>query len=124
MTRQAVILFGHGSRDPAWRAPMDALARRIGELAPGTPVVCAFLELQAPDFPAAVSQLAEKGAGHITVLPMFLGVGKHAREDLPRLVKAAQAAHPGLSFRVLPSVGERADVLELLAAAALQQVSP
>jgi sirohydrochlorin cobaltochelatase len=114
MTR-GVILFGHGSRDPAWRAPMDAVARRIVEKAPGTLVVCAFLELQAPDFAAAVAELANQGAEHVTVLPMFLGVGKHARQDLPALVDAARAAHRGLAFAVLPSVGELAEVIEVLA---------
>jgi len=123
MTGRAVLLFGHGSRDPAWREPMDAVARRIRERSPATDVVCAFLELQSPDFPAAVAELARRGAGQVTVLPMFLGVGKHAREDLPRLVASARAAHPGLRLDILPSVGERADVLDLLADAALQGVS-
>ncbi|TFZ00822.1 cobalamin biosynthesis protein CbiX [Ramlibacter henchirensis] len=120
MTRPAVILFGHGSRDPAWREPMDALALRISELSPDTAVICAFLELQAPDFAAAMTELARGGADRVTVLPMFLGVGKHARKDLPRLVEAARVAHPGVSVHLLPSVGERADVLDLLANAVLQ----
>lgn len=120
MTRRGVVLFGHGSRDPAWRAPMDAVARRIVEKSSETLVVCAFLELQAPDFAAAVAQLASQGAGHVTVLPMFLGVGKHARQDLPALVEAARAAHPELAFDVLPSVGELAEVIEVLAEAPLR----
>lgn len=120
MTR-GVILFGHGSRDPAWRAPMDAVARRIVEKAPGTRVVCAFLELQAPDFAAAVAELADQGAEHVTVLPMFLGAGKHARQDLPALVDAARAAHPGLAFAVLASVGELPEVIEALADASLRR---
>lgn len=120
MTRRGVILFGHGSRDPAWRAPMDAVARRIVGKSPETRVVCAFLELQAPDFAEAVAQLASHGAEHVTVLPMFLGVGKHARQDLPALVEAARAAHPGLGFAVLPSVGELPEVIEVLAEAPLR----
>ena len=120
MTLRGVILFGHGSRDPAWREPMDAVARRIAQKAPDTHVVCAFLELQAPDFPAAVAELARRGAEHVTVLPMFLGVGKHARQDLPALVQAARAAHPGVVFAVLPSVGELPEVIEALAEAALR----
>ena len=119
MTR-GVILFGHGSRDPAWRAPMDAVASKIIEKSPGTRVVCAFLELQAPDFAAAVSELANAGAEHVTVLPMFLGIGRHARQDLPTLVEAARAAHPGLAFAVLPSVGELPEVIEALAEAPLR----
>ena len=120
MTRRGVVLFGHGSRDPAWREPMDAVARRIDEKAPGTRVVCAFLELQAPDFAAAVAELADRGAEHVTVLPMFLGVGKHARQDLPALVAAARAAHPKVSFEVLPSVGELPEVIEVLADAPIR----
>lgn len=120
MTRRGVILFGHGSRDPAWRAPMDAVAHRIVGKSPETLVVCAFLELQSPDFAAAVAELAGAGAGHVTVLPMFLGVGKHARQDLPALVEAARAAHPTLAFDVLPSVGELAEVIEVLAEASLR----
>ena len=120
MTRRAVILFGHGSRDPAWREPMDALASRIRALSPQTSATCAFLELQAPDLPCAIAEAAANWVEHCTVLPMFLGVGKHAREDLPRLVEASRAAHPHLAIQVLPSVGERGDVLDLLARAALQ----
>ena len=124
MTRRGVVLFGHGSRDPAWRAPMDAVARRIVEKSPTTLVACAFLELQSPDFAAAVAELAGQGAEHVTVLPMFLGVGQHARQDLPALVGAARAAHAKLAFDVLPSVGELAEVIEVLAEAPLRAGRP
>jgi sirohydrochlorin cobaltochelatase len=119
MTRRAVVLFGHGSRDPAWREPMDAVARRITARAPGTDVICAFLELQSPDLMTAIAELAGRGAAQVRVLPMFLGVGKHAREDLPVLVSQARFAHPGLDIQILPAVGERPDVIDLLAGAAL-----
>jgi len=32
------------------------------------------------------------GVNHITIVPMFLGVGRHAREDLPELVAATEGA--------------------------------
>ena len=121
MTKRGVILFGHGSRDPAWREPMDAVARRIAEKAPGTRAICAFLELQAPDFAAAVAELAREGAEHVTVLPMFLGVGKHVRQDLPALVESARATHPGVDIAVLPSVGELPEVIEALATSTLRR---
>jgi sirohydrochlorin cobaltochelatase len=116
---KAVLLFGHGSKDPAWRRPMDDVAQRIRQQAPGVPVACAFLELQAPDFQQAVDELVASGARVVQVLPMFLGVGKHAREDLPRLVVDARQRHPELSLAVLPSVGEHPEVLDHLARIAL-----
>jgi sirohydrochlorin cobaltochelatase len=117
----AIVLFGHGSRDPAWRRPMDEVARRIRAQDPALAVECAFLELQAPDFPAAVDALVTRGVSRIRVLPMFLGVGRHAREDLPHLVRAAEARHPGVVLDVTPSIGELDEVLDLLATLATRQ---
>ena len=118
--KRAVVLFGHGSRDPAWRAVMDAVADRICQRQADVPVACAFLELQQPDLAAAVDSLASGGATHVHVLPMFLGVGKHAREDLPRLLDAVRLQHPGLTIVATAPVGERPAVVDLLAELALQ----
>lgn len=116
----AIVLFGHGSRDAGWRAPMDEVARRIRERAPGRPVACAFLELQPPSLGEAVDDLVTAGAREVTVLPMFLGLGRHAREELPTLVDQVRQRHPGVLVRVLPSAGENPEVLDLLATAALR----
>ena len=109
----AVILFGHGSRDPQWRQPMDAVASRLA--AQGIPVRCAFLELQAPDLATAAAELVAEGATVLSVVPMFLGAGRHAREDLPLLTEAVRRAHPGVAVRLRPAVGEDPRVLDLLA---------
>jgi len=119
---RAIVLFGHGSRDPGWRAPMDAVAGRIRQRDSQVAVACAFLELQQPDLPAAVDALVAGGASRIAVLPMFLGVGKHAREDLPVLVDGIRQRHPGLALDVAQAVGENADLLDLLATLALRHL--
>ena len=113
MTRRAVILFGHGSRDPLWREPMDAVAERVA--AKGITVRCAFLELTQPDLQTAVAELVALGAMQIAVVPMFLGTGRHAREDLPRLVDELKGSHPGLQLELRMPVGEDLRVLDLLA---------
>jgi sirohydrochlorin cobaltochelatase len=115
----AVILFGHGSRDPAWRAPIEAVAARIRGVEPGRLVACAYLELDQPDLPTAARLLVSAGASAVRVVPMFLGTGRHAREDLPRLMDALRAAHPGVTFELAPAIGEHAAVLDLLAKIAL-----
>jgi sirohydrochlorin cobaltochelatase len=120
MTR-AVILFGHGSRDPAWRQPMDAVARRIEARQPDVHVVCAFLELQEPSLMAAADRLAAQGVDSVRVLPMFLGVGRHAREDLPELVRQVRARHATLELDVAEPVGEQPELLDLLAELALRE---
>jgi sirohydrochlorin cobaltochelatase len=114
-----IVLFAHGSRDPLWRQPMDAVAGRIRQIEPGARVVCAFLELTTPDLATAVEELVRQGARRITVVPMFLGVGRHAREDLPVLMAGLRARHPDVEYLLQPAVGEDDRLTDLLARMAL-----
>ena len=99
---RGIILFAHGSRDPLWSAPIEAVARRMRETAPaGVAVTCA------------------QGAASLTVWPMFLGMGRHAREDLPRLLAALRHAHPGVPITQAATIAEHPAVLDALARAAL-----
>jgi len=110
---KAIILVGHGSRDPQWREPMDAVAQRIATR--GILVRCAFLELQQPDLMAAAKDIVAAGATHIAVVPMFLGMGRHAREDLPRLVGEFGREMPSVVMELRAPVGEDARVLDQIA---------
>ena len=117
---RGIVLFAHGSRDARWRAPVEAVAARIGALAPDLAVRCAYLEAATPDLAGAVDELAGAGVQAIDVLPIFLGVGKHLREDLPRLVDDMREARPQLVFRLRPAVGETPELIETLARIALE----
>lgn len=116
---RGIILFAHGSRDPQWRLPIEAVAAQISQRQPGTPVRCAYLEICTPSLPDAATDLIAGGARHIRVFPLFLGVGKHAREDLPELINQIKAAHPGVQVELLPAAGEYAPLTALLADLAL-----
>lgn len=118
-TAKAIVLFGHGSRDPLWRQPMDAVAARIRTLDPQATVVCAFLELTLPDLHTAVAELVQGGATRITVVPMFFGLGRHAREDLPKLKEALHQSYPAIGFDFLSTVGDDPRVTQLVADIAL-----
>jgi sirohydrochlorin cobaltochelatase len=130
-----VILFAHGSRDPLWRLPIEAVATRLRQDHPQVPVTCAYLESCEPNLPLAVDTLLQQTASahysiarnddsararppkgfKIRIVPMFLGMGKHAREDLPAIVQDLRGEHPDVLFEVLPTVGEDARVTALLA---------
>ena len=116
---RAIVLLAHGSRDPNWRTPIEAVAEEIRKRETGTKVVCAFIELCPPTLPEAATKMIAEGAGHIRVFPLFLGVGKHAREDLPLLVAKVRAEHPGVEIELLPTAGEYTAVSGLLAEIAL-----
>ncbi len=114
-SRTGVILFAHGSRDPLWRLPIDAVAQRMKAQWPDLPVACAFLELTTPALPEVVDDMMKLGLTHLRVVPMFLGVGRHAREDLPQLVNDLCEAYPQVRFELTASVGEHPAMTALLA---------
>lgn len=119
-----IVLFAHGSRDPLWHKPMEAVAAHIAALSAETPVVCAFLELSTPDLATATQTLLNTGIQTITIVPMFLGVGRHAREDLPLLVDQLRQQYPRVQFTLKPAVGEDPRLIQLLAQIALNTPNP
>ncbi|HMM51349.1 MAG TPA: CbiX/SirB N-terminal domain-containing protein [Burkholderiaceae bacterium] len=112
----ALILFAHGARDPAWREPVDALARRLRATMPQTEVDAAFLELMSPTLAEAVAAAVEKGATRIAVAPVFWAQGGHLKRDVPALLGDVCASHPGLRIDLWPVLGERDAVLDAIAA--------
>ncbi len=72
----------------------EAVAQRMRAIDPTARVQCAYLELMQPDLPTAVHACVADGCDEIVVVPMFLGVGRHARQDLPALVAELNAAYP------------------------------
>ena len=117
--KRGTILLAHGSRDPMWRQPIEEVARHIEILRPDLYVRCAYLEISAPDLATSVAELLPLGVSSITVVPLFLGIGKHARENMPRLVAKLRVTHPKIAFVLKPSIGEEAQVLELIARIAI-----
>ena len=113
--QRGVILFAHGSRDPQWRAPIEAVRQHITDHNPQVLACCAYLELCQPDLAEATRQLLAQGVGAINIAPMFLGTGKHAREDLPQLITALRAQHPQVLFTVQQAIGEDPRMTTLMA---------
>ncbi|CAN7405485.1 sirohydrochlorin chelatase [Variovorax paradoxus] len=112
---RGIVLLAHGSRDERWREPIEAVAARVTALDPQARVACAYMELAAPDLRTAAAALIASGAKRLRVVPLFLGMGKHAREDLPLQVDALRQAWPQVDFQLAGIVGEEPELVDLLA---------
>jgi sirohydrochlorin cobaltochelatase len=117
--KPGLLLFAHGARDPRWALPFEAVLRRVRQAQSQLPARLAYLEFMSPNLAQAGAELVASGCDHIDVLPLFLGAGGHVRKDLPLLLEALRAAHPGLSLKLHPSVGEVEAVVAAMAQAAL-----
>ncbi len=112
--QRALLLFCHGSPDPEWARPFMTLQDIVAAQAPDHITALAYLEPAKPTFQDVVAQLAESGVKEVVVAPVFFARGSHVKKDLPALVAEAAAKH-GMTFRVLPTIGEVELLLEAIA---------
>jgi sirohydrochlorin cobaltochelatase len=110
-----LILFAHGARDPEWRAPVDALARRLAAAMPAARVDVAFLEFMSPTLPETIDAAAAAGARRVAVAPLFWAEGGHLKREVPALIAHCAARHPALAIERWPVLGDSAEVLDALA---------
>ena len=115
MAQQALVLFAHGARSPAWAGPFERLREMTAARLPACTVSLAFLELMTPSLADEVATLAANGVRQVTVVPVFLGQGGHLQRDLPALAARLREQHPGLRLAVAGPVGEDPGVLAAMA---------
>lgn len=102
----ALILFAHGARDPEWALPFHRIREIVTAKKPGIAVELAFLESMQPVLADAVAKLIVAGHQRIVVAPLFMAQGGHLKHDLPRLIDAMRADHPGAVIELLPAIGD------------------
>ncbi|MBL8443966.1 MAG: CbiX/SirB N-terminal domain-containing protein [Zoogloeaceae bacterium] len=118
--KSAVVLFGHGARDPEWARPMQRARGLLLESEPGLAVELAFLEFMQPTLAEAIDRLVADGVGRVTVVPVFLAQGGHLKKDVPVLVEEARVRHPQCEIRQVLAVGEADTVVAAIAGYAAQ----
>lgn len=110
----AVLLIGHGSLRPGSGAAMIRLAARARETGVAPIVEAGFLNYSRPRFAQALARCIVQGATEVVVQPYFLIPGKFVQVDLPRALKAFQAAHPTVTLRLAAPFGDHPAMAELV----------
>lgn len=109
--KQGIVLVAHGSRDAEWSRPFERLAAALERKLPAVAVALCYLE-HGPSLEEALAALVAKGVGAIRVVPVFLGAGGHVKQDIPRLVAAA---NPGVPVSIDSPIGEQSQLIEAIA---------
>lgn len=85
----ALVVCGHGTRDPEGRAAVAALVDEVAALLPGVTVREAYVDVHGPavaDVVASVPYLPGPGPAGV-VVPALLAAGYHVRVDLADAVR-------------------------------------
>ncbi|HAT10394.1 MAG TPA: cobalamin biosynthesis protein CbiX [Planctomycetes bacterium] len=114
-----ILLVDHGSRRAEANAQLDDMAARVARLLPpGTPLATAHLDVCAPTIADGIAVLLARGCDELRVLLYFLSDGRHVREDIPGLVRAALAAHPQVRWSMGGALGPDDVLAQLMLARA------
>jgi len=111
---QALLVVDHGSRRSQANQQLATIVQLLRELRPQQLIALAHMEIAAPNIPQAIESLISEGARELVVLPYFLSDGRHCREDIPRLVGEAIAAHGNMPWRIGRALGPHRRLAELL----------
>ncbi|MFF4396691.1 sirohydrochlorin chelatase [Streptomyces sp. NPDC001480] len=84
----ALVLVGHGSRDPRALRTVLTLMERVRDLRPGLPVRLGHIELNEPLLPDTLAALGDAPA---VLVPLLLSRGYHVKRDIPEMAAAATA---------------------------------
>jgi sirohydrochlorin cobaltochelatase len=109
----ALLIVGHGSRDPRGAGEFHELVSLVRDRAP-VPVEGGFIELSRPPISECVNRLRESGAREISAVPLMLLAAGHAKDDVPATLVREKLTHPDLDFHYGRALGIRPELLQLM----------
>ena len=110
----ALLLVDHGSKQAEANRMLEGVAELVRRRRPGLIVQAAHTDLATPDIAQAFALCVAAGATEVVVHPYMLAPGRHAMQDIPRLVAEAARAFPKVAYRVSEPLGVHEKLAELV----------
>ena len=110
----ALLIVGHGSRDPRGARQFHDLVGLVRRRNPSLTVEGGFIELSRPPISECVDRLAYRGARNVAAVPLMLLSAGHAKDDIPATLVREKMGHPEMSFSYGRTLGIRPELLELM----------
>ncbi len=95
----AVMICGHGSRDPDAISEFALVAAGIKARLPDVDVEAGYLEFARPTIRDGLEALKSRGARRVLAIPGMLFAATHVKNDLPWEINSFAAANPAIELR-------------------------
>src|ERR1700745_4451384 len=105
MRETAVLLCGHGSRDPEAVAEFERAAGALRPRLPEFDFATGYLEFARPTIRDGLALLAGRGARQILAIPGMLFAASHVKNDLPWEMNSFIADNPGIEVQLGRDLG-------------------
>jgi sirohydrochlorin cobaltochelatase len=115
MTQTAVLICGHGSRDPEAIVEFEQFAAALRPRLADVDFAVGYLEFARPTIREALSALAARGAERILAIPGMLFAASHVKNDIPWELNSFAADQPAIEVRFGRDLGIEPKLLQAAA---------
>ena len=123
MNRTALLMVGHGSRQPDANREFEELVAEYRRQRPDLTVAHGYIELADPPVAVALASLAAT-AQRVVVFPVLLFAAGHVKNDIPLALAAVREQHPEVDFVAARPLGVHPAMTELSLQRARQAAVP
>jgi sirohydrochlorin cobaltochelatase len=103
--KTAIVLIGHGSRNPAGNDEFLAFADRLAARRPDRVVVPCFIEFHDVLVADGIDRAVALGAERIVAVPVILLAAGHVKIEIPEILGEARERHPGVEIAYARNIG-------------------
>lgn len=113
----SLIIVDHGSKREAANQMLEQVVQLVAQMAPEgrfLSVEPAHMELAPPTLQSAIDRCVDAGAQRIIISLFFLSPGRHATNDIPRMLQENIQRHPDVEFQLSDPLGVDERIASLL----------
>lgn len=111
---KGILVVAHGSRVKETENTLLSVLDMVRQILPELRVEHAFMEFSDSTLEKAVAALVDSGVTEIKVVPYFLFMGVHLREDIPEMIRRCTAGYPRVKVEMGEPLGVDRRLAEIL----------
>ncbi len=112
---KGVLVVAHGSRAKETEATLKTVLDMAKEKLPDVCIEHAFMEFGDKTIESGIAALAAKNVTDIKIVPYFLFMGIHLKEDIPNAVNECIKSYPDIKVVMGKPLGADSRLAEILA---------
>jgi sirohydrochlorin ferrochelatase len=112
--KTALLLMAHGSRIPEANDAVREIAAMVKKMTAFDIVEVSYREMHLPNIQQGIDACVAQGAERILLIPYFLFIGAHVREDLPEEMAQAKERYPQVEFAMGGHLGVHRKLAEVV----------
>jgi len=111
---KGILVLAHGSRARETEATLAEILTMVRQDLPETIIEHAFMEFSEQTVERGVAALVKRGVSEIKVIPYFLFMGIHLKQDIPQIVGACAEKYPGIKITMGDNLGADRRLADIL----------